>query len=94
MNTKEYDAAAIMLEGMLKGAPDSSDLHYITGIVFDGKKDNAKAIMHFKKVAADSSFYKEAVVHIAFLYQEQKKFEEAIHFLKEVIKISKRAFQR
>jgi tetratricopeptide (TPR) repeat protein len=86
LNTKEYDAATVILEGMLKGAPDSSELHYITGIVFDGKEDKNKAIMHFKKVAADSSFYKESVVHIAFLYQEQKKIEDAIHFLKDVIK--------
>ncbi len=73
LNPKQYDAAVIILEGMLKGAPDSSDLHYITGIVFDGKKDRDKAITHFKKVATDSSFYKEAVVHIAFLYHGQKK---------------------
>ncbi|MFO7972452.1 MAG: tetratricopeptide repeat protein, partial [Desulfobacterales bacterium] len=73
LNTKEYDAAAVILEGMLKGAPESSELYYLAGIVFDENKDKNKAIMHLKKVAADSSFYKEAVVHIAFLYQEQKK---------------------
>jgi len=86
LNPKEYDAAVIILEGMLKGAPDSSELHFITGVAFDRKKDKDKAIMYFKKVATDSSFYKEAVAHVAFLYQEQKKIEEAIHFLKDVIK--------
>jgi len=86
LNPKEYDTAVVILEGMLKGAPDSSDLHYITGIVFDGKKNKDKAIIHFKRVATDSSFYKEAAVHVAFLYQEQKKTEEAINFLKDVIK--------
>ena len=37
-------------------------------------------------MAADSKFYKEAVVHIAFLYQEHKKIEKAIDYLKDVIK--------
>jgi tetratricopeptide (TPR) repeat protein len=86
LSPKEYDAAVIILEGMLKGAPDSSELNYVTGVAFDGKKDQDKAIMYFKKVAADSGFYREAVVHVAFLYQEQKKIQEAIDFLKGVIK--------
>jgi tetratricopeptide (TPR) repeat protein len=86
LNPKKYDASVIILEGMLKGAPESSELHFISGVALDGKKDKDKAIMSFKKVVPDSGFYKEAVVHVAFLYQEQKKIEEAIHFLKDVIK--------
>ena len=56
LNPKEYDAAVIILEGMLKGAPESSELHYISGVALDGKKDKDKAIMSFKKVAPDSGF--------------------------------------
>ena len=80
LSPKEYDAAVIILEGMLKGAPDSSELNYVTGVAFDEKKDQDKAIMYFKKVAEDSGFYREAVLHVAFLYHEQKKIQEAIDF--------------
>ncbi|MBW2225862.1 MAG: tetratricopeptide repeat protein [Deltaproteobacteria bacterium] len=87
LEPKKYGAAVVILEGMLKGSPDSSDLHYVTGVALDGKKEWDKAIEHFKKVTPDSNFYQEAAVRIAFLYQEQKKPEHAIDYLNSVIKI-------
>ena len=78
----------VILEGMLKGSPDSSDLHYVAGVAREGKKEWEKAIEHFKKVTPDSNFYSEAAVRIAFLYQEQKKTEQAIDYLNSVIKIA------
>ena len=85
LDPKKYDDAVIVLEGMLKGAPDSSDLHYIAGIAYDGKEDKDKAIRYFKKVMPNSGFYKEAVIQISFLYQEQGKIEGAISYLESVI---------
>jgi tetratricopeptide (TPR) repeat protein len=86
LEPKKYDAAITVLKGMLKGAPDSSGLHYVTGIAFDGKKNIKMAIIHFKKVMPNSRFYKESAVHVAFLYQQQGKTREAISFLNNVIK--------
>ena len=86
LEPKKYDAAITVLKGMLKGAPDSSSLNYVTGIAFDGKKNFKMAVMHFKKVMPDSKFYKESAVHIAFLYQQQGKIREAINYLNNVIK--------
>ncbi len=39
LEPKKYEAATVILEGMLKGSPDSSDLHYVAGVALDGKKD-------------------------------------------------------
>ncbi len=86
IDQKQYDTAIVILEGMLKGAPDNSDIHYAAGIAFDGMKNENMAIMHFKKVMPDSRFYQNAVVHISFLYQEQNKLEDAIRFLENVIR--------
>lgn len=86
INTKKYEAATVILEGMLKGAPNDSGIHYAAGIAFDGLKQEGKAMMHFKAVKPDSDFYENAAVHISFLYQEQGKIEEAILFLQNVIK--------
>ena len=86
LEPKKYDAAITVLKGMLKGAPDSSGLHYVTGIAFDGKKKFKMAVMHFKKVMPNSRFYKESAVHVAFLYQQQGKTREAINYLNNVIK--------
>lgn len=86
IDPKEYHAAAVVLEGMLKGAPESSDIHYIAGIAYDGIDDKQMAIMHLKKVIPDSRFYKNAVIHVSHLYQQQGNIEEAIQFLNYAIK--------
>ena len=86
VDPKEYDAAAVLLEGLLKGAPDSSDLNYLAGIVFEGQDIPEKAIRHFSKVGPDSRFYQNAVVHVAFLFQSEKKINEAIDTLSSALR--------
>ncbi|WDN89974.1 hypothetical protein BuS5_02944 [Desulfosarcina sp. BuS5] len=83
---KRFDDAGIILEGMLKGAPDSSNLHYLAGMTFDGLKDHDTAIAHFKRVTPDSKFYENSATHVFFLYQQQGKIDEAIAALKKLIK--------
>ncbi|MDM8538563.1 tetratricopeptide repeat protein [Desulfobacterales bacterium HSG17] len=83
---KNYAGAIIIIEGLLKGGPENSDLHYIAGVAFDGIKDEKMMLYHFKKVKPGSRFYQNASVHIAFLYQEQGEIEKGISFLKSVIK--------
>jgi tetratricopeptide (TPR) repeat protein len=82
---KKYSAAITILEGMLKGAPENSDIHHIAGIAFNGKKDNDKAMMHFKKVKPGSRFYQDATVHISYMYQEKGDNKKAINHLKKAI---------
>ncbi len=86
INKKQYDAAITILEGMLKGAPDNPDIHFIMGLTYyDKKTDHDKAIQHFSNVKPDSMFYENAAVHISFLYQQQGKNEAAINSLKNLI---------
>ncbi len=85
IDPKQYDDAIIVLEGMLKGMPDSSDLQYLAGVSYDGKGDDNKAMSTFKLVTPDNRFYENAVVHIAILYQEQQKLTEAIAYIKTAI---------
>jgi tetratricopeptide (TPR) repeat protein len=86
IDPKKYEAAVIILEGMLKGAPDSSDLHYVAGVAYDGINDEERMLHHLKQVKPDSRFYQNAVVHIAFLYQENGQVRKAIDFLEGVIR--------
>lgn len=82
---QKYKEAVILLEGMLKEVPDSSDLHYVAGVAYNGINNNQKAIKHFKQVLPDSKFYQRAVVHIAYLYQEQNRLVDAIAFLENAL---------
>jgi len=88
LDTKRFDAAIVIFEGMLKSAPDSSDLHYVTGIAYDGKKDYGMTLRHLQMVMPDSRFYKSAVLHSSFLLQKQGEKKEAIRNLLTAIKSS------
>jgi tetratricopeptide (TPR) repeat protein len=85
LDQQKYDEALIILNQMLSGAQNSSEIHYIIGIAHDGKKEYEAAIRHLKRVDPDSRFFQNAVTHIAFLYQEAGKTDEAIAYLEEVI---------
>lgn len=81
LETKKYDAAIVILEMMLRGAPDSSELHYLTGVAFDGIGDMTGVIEHFSRVAPDSRFYKNTILHMAFLYQDRGERAKGIALL-------------
>ena len=85
LDPKHYDAATDTVKGLLKGAPESSDLHYLAGVAYDGKNASVNAIAHFEKVLPDSRFYKSAAVQIAFLYQDAGKIEAGIRHIQNVI---------
>ncbi len=81
IDPKKYDDALVVINGMLKGAPDNPDLHHLAGISYYGVKNNDMALFHFEKVTPESRFFQDAVVHVAFIYQDQQKNEKAIKFL-------------
>ena len=83
---KEYKNVITAAKGMLGAAPENTGFHYIIGLAYDGKKEKIKALSHMKKVKADSNFYQNAVIYIAFYYQEQKDIQRAIDFLTDVTK--------
>jgi tetratricopeptide (TPR) repeat protein len=85
LEKENFDAAIILLEGMLTGAPRSSDLNYLFGLAKDGKGDKTAAIGYLRKVTPDSRFFENAVAHVAFLYQELGRIPEAIAFLKTIL---------
>ena len=86
LDKKKYNDAIIVIEGMLKSLPGSSDIHYAAGIAYNAINDKETAIVHFKQVPSDSKFYQNAVIRLSFLYQELGKIREAINFLENLIK--------
>jgi len=55
-------------------------------VSIDEKKDKDSAIMNRKKVIPDSKFSKKAAIQTAFSYRKEGKIEEAINYLKGVMK--------
>jgi len=85
IDPKKYKDALVVIDGLLKGLPDSPDLHHLAGIAYYGLKKYNQAMVHFKRVIPPSRFFQDAVVHVAFILQDDGKQEEAIGFLTAAI---------
>lgn len=86
LETKEYETAVWVIEGMLKAVPDNSDLHYMAGIAADGMDKHSKAVDHLLKVAPSSRFYPTAVLHTAIIFHDMGKIDRAIDVIQSAIK--------
>jgi len=82
----DYETVLVLIEGMLEGAPESSDLHYIAAMAHDGIKNETGAMLHFKQVKKDSQFYRNAVIYISFLYHKTGEIKKAVAYLEDVLK--------
>lgn len=78
---EDYATAAILLDGMLAGAPDNASLNYLCGVARDGLKDPDAAIACFQKVPPESPFHETSMIHIAFLLREKDQMTAAIAHL-------------
>jgi len=85
IDPKKFDEALVVINAMLKGAPDNPEIHHLAGISYYGIKNNDMALFHFEKVTQESRFFQDAVVHVAFIYQDQQKNEKAIKFLNSAV---------
>lgn len=85
LDTRKYGAAEVIIRGMIKGAPDNSDLKYLAGVALDGIGKKDAAIDQLRQVTPDSRFFQNAAVHAALLYQEMEKPRAGIDFLLETI---------
>jgi tetratricopeptide (TPR) repeat protein len=84
VDAKRFEEALDLVNGMLTAAPDSPDLHHLKGFSLFGLKKHADALPEFRRVTPESRFYQDAVIHIAFILQEQGRSPEAIEQLQEM----------
>ncbi len=85
VDAKRFEDALYLVNGMLRAAPDSADLHHLKGYSLFGLKKNAEALPEFRQVTPESRFFQDAVVHIAFILQEQGNVQEAIEQLQVMV---------
>lgn len=83
---QRYPEAIERLEGVLALEPASDKIRFYLGAVFEEVKDYDAAAQHFAKVPVGSSYYKEAVIHVAYLDKLAGRYEKAIAKIEEGIK--------
>jgi len=85
VDRKEFNGARIVLEGVMLAQPVSPEILYLAGLTYEGLDAWEKAIAHLRKIPQSSRLYRDAAVHIAFIYQEKGMFDDAIDYLTGVL---------
>ena len=85
LEPKAYETAVWILDQMLQQVPDSSDLHYLAGVAYEGLARNHAALKHLLRVKHSSRFYTNAVVDSAFLYHDLGKIDHAIAVIRQAL---------
>ena len=70
LDADRYKEAAVILEGMLKGAPDPANLSYLLGVALEGAGDKTGALLRYEQVTESSKFHIPAVIQAAVLHKE------------------------
>lgn len=84
-----YKDAVIVLKGMLQGAPESADIHYLLGATYYLDKQYKAALPHLLSVGTKSRFHIDAAMHAAVIYDKLGKPEAAIDILRKTLKPAK-----
>jgi tetratricopeptide (TPR) repeat protein len=85
LDEKKYSEAEEALQLLLAEDVDNPELHYFLGMAFEGQEKNKEATASFEKVPRNSSYYKSAVIHLSFLYEQAGEAEKAIRLMNEAI---------
>jgi len=82
---KNFQKALERFQVILKEQPDADNVRFYQAAVLEELKHSDKAIVEFKKVTKDSSFFREAMLHVGFILKEQGKLKDGQKFAEKVI---------
>jgi tetratricopeptide (TPR) repeat protein len=78
LDQNKYAEAIQFLEILIKEEPQDSEILYFLGLACSGKEENGKAINYYQMIPAESNYFVNAVVQIAYLYQKEQETDKAI----------------
>lgn len=82
---KEYDQAIEVFEQILKKNPEADKIRFYLGILYEGAKKNQNALAEFARVPVNSSYYKDARLHMASISRAAGNIDEAVLGLRKAI---------
>lgn len=85
LETKRFAEAAWAINGLLRSAGHNSDLHYMSGIAFNGLDQDDQALEQMLKVRPGTRFYTNAVVHSALIYHDSGRIDRAIEVVRSAL---------
>jgi len=82
---KRYDEARGRFETILKEQPQA-DVRFYLAAIYEEQKQLEKALAEFKRVNDSSSFFKDSMLHVGFIYRETNRLKEGIDFANKLVK--------
>jgi len=87
LDAKSYAVAISLLSGMLKGDPESSELHLFLASAYAGAKNSDDAIAHFAKVKKEHRYYVHAKIREAYLVKAKAGIKKATITLEKALEL-------
>jgi len=84
---KRYDEAIEKFHELLKSRPGDDRITYYLGVIYENLKKDQEAEARFQEIKADSNFFKDARLHLAYLKVRAERKEDAINILQEALDI-------
>lgn len=84
---KRYESAVIRLEDILSQAPEMDKIRYYLGAVYEETKNYKLAISHYEMIPPSSSYFPEAVVHMAHSHKEMGNLRKSVEVVKRAIEL-------
>lgn len=82
---KKYESAAQRLEEVLVQAPESDKVHYYLGAVYEEMNKPSLAMNQYKEIGPGSTYFGEAVVHLAHLQKGAGQLDKAVETVEKAI---------
>jgi tetratricopeptide (TPR) repeat protein len=92
-NTKEYEQSILCLQSSLDINREQPEVHNLLGHVYYLTHQYDNALQEFDLALQNDPDYLEPVLNKAFIFQEQKRYNEAIPLYKQVLVVELRTLQ-
>jgi tetratricopeptide (TPR) repeat protein len=83
----KIDESIAELDLIVAAFPKDYKSRYYLGTAYEEKENREKALHHFGLVGKESKYYVNAQMHIAYILESQKKYEEAVDVLRKTIEV-------
>ena len=85
VDKKMYDRAISKLKDILREVPESDRARFYLAAVYEQTKQSDKAVSEYRRVPSESYYYKDSVIHAAYLLKNESRIDESIEFMKEAV---------
>jgi len=85
LEQKEWDKAIAVFSTVVQKVPDSDKVNYYIAAAYEEKQDLSSAVTHLKKVAPDSKYFEDAILHAVVLSKKMGQSADAMQYLQTVI---------